>query len=323
MGPWIEPWANRQGQAYDQLLEQSGPSALAYAPVRFDQRLIGLLTVQSVDVINKAVIANVLPTIVEFADLAGALIGPEIVDRIEMQRGGQHVANILASHAYEPVFQPIVDMMLDKVVGYEALTRFNDGSDPEAVFAEAAAVHKGIALEGAVLGAALVASKALPSAAWLNVNASPEFILSGGLLRHLTSGSTRLIVVEVTEHEAVVDYTAFRAAITALGPRVRLAVDDMGTGFTSLRHILELHPAFVKLDRWLVSGLESDEARQAMIVGLKHFATKTGCRLIAEGIETDREIEVLRSLDIHLGQGYALGRPQAVGALAIPVRRGE
>lgn len=323
VGPWIEPWVNRQGQAYDQLLEQSGPSALAYAPVRFDQRLIGLLTVQSVDVTNKAVIADVLPAIVEFADLAGALIGPEIVERIEMQRGGQHVANILAGHAYEPVFQPIVDMMLDKVVGYEALTRFNDGSDPEAVFAEAAAVHKGIALESAVLGAALVASKVLPSAAWLNVNASPEFILSGGLLQHLTSASPRLIVVEVTEHEEVVDYAAFRAAITALGPRVRLAVDDMGSGFTSLRHILELHPAFVKLDRWLISGLESDEARQAMIVGLKHFSQKTGCLLIAEGIETDREIAALRSLDIHLGQGYALGRPQPVGKLAIPVRRRE
>jgi EAL domain-containing protein (putative c-di-GMP-specific phosphodiesterase class I) len=128
--------------------------------------------------------------------------------------------------------------------------------------------------------------------------------------------------VEVTEHEAIVDYPAFRAAIEALGPRVRLAVDDMGTGFTSLRHILELHPAFVKLDHWLVSGLESDEARQAMIVGMQHFAMKTGSQLIAEGIETDREIAVLRSLDIHLGQGYALGRPQPVGKLAIPARRG-
>jgi PAS domain S-box-containing protein len=323
VGPWIEPWANRQGQAYNQLVEQSGPSALAYAPILSGDRLIGLLAVQSVDVANKRAVVNLLPTIVEFADLAGALIGREIVDRIEMQRGGKHVANIITSHAYEPVFQPIVDMTLNEVVGYEALTRFNDGSDPEAVFAEAAAVHKGIALESAVLGAALLASKALPSAAWLNVNASPEFILSGGLVRHFTSGGTRPIVVEVTEHEPVVDYTAFRAAITALGSRVRLAVDDMGTGFTSLRHILELHPAFVKLDRWLISGLESDEARQAMIVGLRHFSERTGCLLIAEGIETDSEIAALRSLDIHLGQGYALGRPQPVGDLAIPVRRRE
>lgn len=321
LGPWIEPWANRQGQAYDQLVEHAGPSSLAYAPVHCGDRLIGLLTVQSVDVTNKKAIADLLPTVIEFAGLAGALFGRGIVDRIELQRGGEHVARIIASHAYQPVFQPIVDMFLDEVVGYEALTRFNDGSDPEAVFVEAAAVHKGIALESATLAAALAASRALPPAAWLNVNASPEFILSGGQFPYLISGTSRRIVVEVTEHEGVCDYPAFRAAMTALGPRVRLAVDDMGSGFTSLRHILELHPAFVKLDRWLVSGLESDEARQAMIVGLKHFATKTGCRLIAEGIETDREIAVLRSLDIHLGQGYALGRPQPVGALPIPVRR--
>jgi EAL domain-containing protein (putative c-di-GMP-specific phosphodiesterase class I) len=91
-----------------------------------------------------------------------------------------------------------------------------------------------------------------------------------------------------------------------------LAVDDGGAGFAGLRHILELRPAFLKLDRWLVAGLESDEARQAMIAGLRHFASKTGCRLIAEGIETDREIAVLQSLDVRLGQGYALGRPQPV-----------
>jgi len=83
---------------------------------------------------------------------------------------------------------------------------------------------------------------------------------------------------------------------------VTLAVDDAGAGFASLRHILELRPAFVKLDRWLVAGLESDDARQAMVVGLRHFARATGCRLIAEGIETESELAVLRSLDIPLAR---------------------
>ena len=313
-GPWLEPWTNRQGREYNQLVDSAGPSALAYSPVRYGERLIGLLAVQSIDVTNKGAVADLLPTIIEFADLAGALIGAELAVRIDAQSGRDHVAGIIARGEFVPVFQPIVDILLDKVVGYEALTRFTDGSDPESVFAEAAAVHLGIALESAALKAALAAADDLPQSAWLNVNASPEFILAGGQLRFLISGSRRPIVVEVTEHEAIVDYPAFRAAMTALGPKVEFAVDDAGTGFTSLRHILELRPAFVKLDRWLVAGLESDEARQAMIVGLHHFARKTGCRLIAEGIETDREIAVLRSLDIHLGQGYALGRPRAANA---------
>jgi len=95
-------------------------------------------------------------------------------------------------------------------------------------------------------------------------------------------------------------------------------VDDAGVGFSSLRHILELHPAFVKLDRSLVAGLESDPARQAMIVGLRHFALATGCRLIAEGVETEAELSVLRTLEIGLGQGYLLGRPLPVDEVCRP-----
>ena len=311
LGPWTEPWANRQGRAYDQLVENAGPSALAYAPVCYGERLIGLLVVESVDVANKNATADLLPTVVEFADLAGALIGPEVAGRLDAQTGREHVSDIIARRAFLPVFQPIVDIVLDKIVGYEALTRFTDGSDPETMFAEASAARLGVELEIATLKAALAAAEALPAWAWLNVNASAEFILAGEHLRFLISESRRPIVVEVTEHEAIVDYPAFRTAMAALGLKTQFAVDDAGTGFTSLRHILELRPAFVKLDRWLVADLETDEARQAMIVGLGHFARKTGCLLIAEGVETDREIAVLRSLGIRLGQGYALGRPRA------------
>jgi PAS domain S-box-containing protein len=321
-GPWIEPWANRQGRAYDQLVQKAGPSSMAYAPVRYGERLVGLLAVQSVDVANKNAIADLLPTLAEFADLTGAVLGLELTGRIEMQISREHVSGIIAKAAFSPVFQPIVDIVLNEVVGYEALTRFTDGSDPESVFAEAAAVHLGLELEIATLKAALAASSALPPQAWLNFNASPELILDGGRLRSLTSGIRRLLVVEVTEHQAVEDYPAFRAAVASLRRGTRLAVDDAGTGFASLRHILELRPAFVKLDRWLVSGLEDDEARQAMIVGLRHFARHTGCLLIAEGIETDRELAAVRSLDIRLGQGYALGRPSRAELLPVLVAAG-
>jgi EAL domain-containing protein (putative c-di-GMP-specific phosphodiesterase class I) len=137
--------------------------------------------------------------------------------------------------------------------------------------------------------------------------------MAGEPLRTLLAGSSRRIVLEVTEHTAIADYAAFRAAMAALGPEVEFAVDDAGTGFASLRHIVELRPTFVKLDRSLMAGLESDEARQAMIVGFCHFAHVTGCRLIVEGIETERELTVLRALTIELGQGYLLGRPLPVG----------
>ena len=308
-GPWIEPRANRPSNPYNQLLTGLGVHQIAYAPVRHDQQVIGLLIIYAAGSVEEVAVTEALPALVEFADLAGALIGRDVAERTEAGRGRNHIADVIARRAFRPVFQPIVDLRRNEIVGYEALTRFTDGSNPEVLFDEAAAVGLGVDLETATLGAALAAAEALPGSAWLNLNASPELILAGEPLRRLLAGISRHLVLEVTEHAPIADYPAFRAAMAALGPNVEFAVDDTGTGFASLRHIVELRPAFVKLDRSLMAGIESDEARQAMIVGLCHFAQVTGCRLIVEGIETDRELKVLRGLAIELGQGYLLGRP--------------
>jgi EAL domain-containing protein (putative c-di-GMP-specific phosphodiesterase class I) len=220
-----------------------------------------------------------------------------------------HIGSIIAAQAFHPVFQPIVELASNEIVGYEALTRFDDDSNPELIFAEATAVGLGVELETVTIGAALAASEGLAGSAWLNLNASPELILAGKPLASVLQGCARHLVIELTEHAAIADYPAFRAAMAALGPNIEFAVDDTGTGFASLRHIVELRPAFVKLDRSLIAGLEFDNARQAMLVGLGHFAHATGCRLIVEGIETTGELTLLRTLTIELGQGYLLGRP--------------
>jgi PAS domain S-box-containing protein len=311
-GSWIEPWINRPSNPYNQLLNGLGIHAVACAPVRHEQLLIGLLAIYAKGSVEEATVTGSLPALVEFADLAGALIGRDVAERTEAGRGRDHIADVISRRAFGPVFQPIVDLRRDEIVGYEALTRFTDGSNPEVLFDEAAAVGLGVELETATLHAALEAAESLPPSAWLNLNSSPELILAGEPLRTLLAGSRRHVVLEVTEHTAITDYPAFRAAMAALGPSVEFAVDDAGTGFASLRHIVELHPTFVKLDRSLMAGLESDEARQAMIVGLCHFAHVTGCRLIVEGIETKSELTVLRALTIELGQGYLLGRPLPV-----------
>jgi PAS domain S-box-containing protein len=313
-GPWVESWQNLQGHPFDQLVQGVGPRSLGYAPVRYSQGLVGLLVVQARDTVDKASVTEALPALIEFADLAGALLGREVADRGVAERRREHVAGIITHRAFRPVFQPIVDLSRDEIVGYEALTRFTDDSDPETVFAEAVEVGLGPELEIATMRAAFAAAECLPRSAWLNVNASPDLILSGHRLRPILEGWRKRVVLEVTEHTAIADFPAFRAAVAALGPKVELAVDDAGAGFAGLRHIFELRPSFVKLDRWLVAGLDSDEARQAMIVGLRHFARSTGCRLIAEGIETERELAALKLLDIQLGQGYLLGRPAAVDA---------
>lgn len=94
---------------------------------------------------------------------------------------------------------------------------------------------------------------------------------------------------------------ALRRAIGRLGETAWLAIDDAGAGFASFRHILELDPHFVKLDRTIIGGLDTDPARQAFVVGMRHFAVTTGRGLIAEGIETEAELQMLRSLGVSLG----------------------
>jgi PAS domain S-box-containing protein len=318
-GPWIEPWVKLPGYAYSELLSGLGVHSVAYAPVRTDRQLIGLLVVHAEGSVEEVSVAEVLPALVEFADLAGALIGRDVAQRTEVGRGRDRLSSVIHRGAFHPVFQPIVNLEGDTIVGYEALTRFADAGDPEPLFAMAAAVGLGIDLETATLRAALAAAEDLPRSTWLNVNASPDLILAREPLHALLKGGRgRRLVLEVTEHIAIADYAAFRVAMAALGPKVEFAVDDAGVGFSSLRHILELRPAFVKLDRSLVAGLESDPARQAMIVGLRHFALATGCRLIAEGVETEAELSVLRTLEIGLGQGYLLGRPLPVEEVCRP-----
>ena len=95
---------------------------------------------------------------------------------------------------------------------------------------------------------------------------------------------------------------------------MHVSIDDAGAGFASLRHVLELKPEFMKLDRSWIAGLDRDPARQALVAGLSHFARATGCRLIAEGVETEAELAALRAFDVELGQGFLFGRPQAVPA---------
>jgi EAL domain-containing protein (putative c-di-GMP-specific phosphodiesterase class I) len=207
------------------------------------------------------------------------------------------------------VYQPLCETATERVVGYEALTRFDDGVAPDIRFAQAYEAGVGEKLELAAIEAALQGAADFPQGMWLNINATPDVIMDGGGLQRLLRGYDRDLVLEVTEHSEITDYRAFRQALVELGPRVRLAVDDAGAGFASLRHILELRPAFVKLDRQVIMGIDDDEARQAMVAGLRHFALNTGCWLIAEGVETAAELATLKALDVRYVQGFLLGRP--------------
>ncbi|MEW5992521.1 MAG: EAL domain-containing protein [Chloroflexota bacterium] len=317
-GPWIEAWDPAPDHPYAGIGREQAAKVLAYVPVRSDGDVVGLLVVNARED-DALALAERLPALVECATLAGALLGPQLRSRATHSVRRARIEAIIADRGFLPVFQPIVELAMRTVVGYEALTRFTDGSRPDQIFAEAHRCGLPLELEAATLGAIFEAAGALPGAAWLNINVSPELVLAGEPLAALLAGTDRPVVLELTEHVAISDYPALRAALERLGPTVRLAVDDAGAGFASLRHILELGPDYVKLDRAIVRRVDRDPARQALVAGLVDFATRTGATLIAEGVETEAEVRQVERLGVPLAQGYRLGRPGLAASVAGPV----
>ena len=309
-GPWSEIWRARPTDGlYGQAISASGLHSAVYAPLKGPNGVVGVIAFGVHDAANAERIIERLPALATFGSIVGALVTPGIAARHLEDDVRASVQAILDASAFTSFFQPIIEFHTRDVVGYEALSRFDNGLAPDIVFRMAARAGLGIELEKRTVEAAVKAAAALPANAYLSLNVSPALIRSGDL-RPLLRRRRRATVVEITEHVVIEDYPALRDALAALGPRVRVAVDDAGAGYASLRHVLELAPDFVKLDIALIRGIDADPARQALIAGMGYFAIKRKVRLIAEGIETPAELRALRALAIGYGQGYLLGRPQ-------------
>ena len=312
-GPWAEAWQVRPGDGrYGAAVAELGIRAVAYAPIRNGEGLLGVVAAGTRDEAYARHLIDHLPAVGEFAATASALLSGALERGHRDARVRERIQRVLGRGELMPVFQPVVELASGALVGYEALTRFTDGTPPDRMLAEAHSVGLGVALEVACLSAAIQAARALPPQAWLSLNVSPELILQPDTLPGLLAGHARRFVLEITEHAEIDEYEPIRRAVAMLGPTISLAVDDAGAGFASLRHVVELAPRFVKIDISLVRGVDRDLTRQAMVAGLRHFAGRVGCEVIAEGIEGHAELQMLRELDIPLGQGYLLGRPAAV-----------
>jgi len=223
---------------------------------------------------------------------------------------------IVSGRAFHPVFQPIIDLTTGVVAGHEALSRFDTDLPPSEVFGEAIRLGATRELEHATLEAAVEeATSSLPPACWLALNVTPTLLLAPRELRVvLEPAGPRGIVLEISEMEPVADYPALRDAISEIGAAVQISVDDAGAGFASLAHILALEARYVKLDKSWIRGIDVDPAKRALVAGLQSFASETGASIIAEGIETDAQLDTVKRLGIAYGQGYLLGIPERASA---------
>jgi EAL domain-containing protein (putative c-di-GMP-specific phosphodiesterase class I)/CheY-like chemotaxis protein len=208
-------------------------------------------------------------------------------------------------------FQPVVDLERFDVVGVEALARFAPEypGPPDVWFADAATVGLLTDLELTAVRSAVRHMDEMPSGVWMSVNISPESAVSEGFLE-LVGPAAPQLVIEITEHAPVEDYDQLNEALRSFRNNGgRLAVDDAGAGFSSLRHILRLAPDFIKLDGALTRGIDTDKTRRALGAALISFANEIGVPIIAEGVETQAEVDALRALKVTWGQGFFLGEP--------------
>jgi EAL domain-containing protein (putative c-di-GMP-specific phosphodiesterase class I) len=222
------------------------------------------------------------------------------------------IASVLHDDALSMVYQPIKTIENGNVVGFEALARFSmtPARSPDVWFREAAEVGLGRALELRAIEKALVASHTLPADVYVSCNVSAEVAMEHDLLLLLEHVPLNRVLLEITEHSSVADYEEFRSRLAPLRQRgLRLAVDDAGAGYASFRHILSLQPDVIKLDISLTRDIDAHAGRRALAAAFIGFAQETGCRLVAEGVETAAELATLRALGVHEAQGYFIGRP--------------
>jgi EAL domain-containing protein (putative c-di-GMP-specific phosphodiesterase class I) len=227
---------------------------------------------------------------------------------------------------YSTAFQPIVDTVSGRVVGYESLLRGPEDTplaNPNRLFNELGYLPEEVRLklDRACIDSAVRTGKNLPEDTLLFINILgstliqlaallDEFI---GLLCQLGIEPGRIVfeVSETTSRAMTDDLTRCIHLLQRAG--IRVALDDIGVRSPYLYHLLCLEPEFLKLDRLFVQDIDQNPRKQLLVDSMARMAERMGVRLIAEGIETEGEFATVRQLHVPMSQGFYLGRPQPAG----------
>jgi len=220
------------------------------------------------------------------------------------------------------VFQPILDYRSQAYMGYEGLIRGPVDSplhSPAALFDLAHRLDLTMELERACRTTIFRAFAALGLSGNLFVNASPGCLKdpqfrngeTHELLRSLGLSPSR-IIIELTENQQIEDFADLHdTLIHYRGQGYRIAIDDLGEGFSNLRLWSELRPEYVKIDRHFIQGIADDALKFQLVRSMHEIAETCGAFIIAEGIENEADFTTVRDLGIACGQGFFIARPQA------------
>jgi EAL domain-containing protein (putative c-di-GMP-specific phosphodiesterase class I) len=233
------------------------------------------------------------------------------VEQAQTQRADQ-IRNAMTAGAPRIVYQPVYRLKTGEMAGVECLSRFDmePFRRPDEWFNTAYDVGLGEELELRAIEKSLPALERFPANVFLGLNSSPGLVSSGDLMPLLKGVDLSRILLEITEHAIVADYESLTAALRPLRDQgLRLAIDDVGAGYASMRHIVNLHPEMIKLDISLTRNIDTDHNRRSLAKALITFAKDIGSLISAEGVETAGELEMLRSLGVEKAQGFYLGKP--------------
>lgn len=254
-----------------------------------------------------------------FADLLADRLETDMLAARRRDEKRSRIERVFSHDELSVVYQPIYQLADGTVSGVECLSRFRGQfhSSPDKWFADAAAVGLGPKLEGWAIRQALSNLDSLPPDVYLAVNGSPELFTSPELAEALQGVDPSRIVLEVTEHATVSDYRQLWNSLAVWRNRgIRIAIDDAGAGYASMRHILDLQPEYIKLDMSLVRNIDADARRRALAAALIAFAREIGSAVTAEGVESEAELQTLRKLGVDKVQGFHMSRPLSLDKAA-------
>ena len=238
------------------------------------------------------------------------------------------IEELIARRDLSAVFQPIIDFDDGAILGYEGLIRGPAGTPletPFALFSQALAEGCALELEQAAARTCINAFAKLDFDGKLFLNFSAGAILqladaqedTLALLRHRGVDPQR-IVIELTEQSTILDVASFLPVISTLrAAGAQFALDDYGTANASMNLWVRLQPDVVKIDRFFIHGIASDSLKFEAVRAMQHFANASGARLVAEGIEDEADLIVVRDMGIGCGQGFFFGRPHAQPASSV------
>ncbi|BCY09479.1 EAL domain-containing protein [Actinoplanes sp. L3-i22] len=240
---------------------------------------------------------------------AAALIIEPDVRRRRRNAGIEQRLRPLMDSGPVVLLQPIIDLATGRRVGAEALSRFPRewNQPPDEVFADAGLIGERESLE---LAALRRAADHLPDVSgYVAMNISPATLFTPAGVQLLSALPLPRIVLELSEHDPIHDYDHLTAVLAPLRARgMRLAIDDVGAGFSSLRHIVATAPDVIKLDRSIVAGVAGDRVLSVVVHALVELADAVGATVVAEGIEVAPDAAALAGLGVGLGQGWHFDR---------------